>query len=68
MKQMAIVQWTASVGLAVVHRDSTSLTLQAPSGQKWTYTILALFPFTSETKRMVRTPCSPSAHTSLEGT
>ena len=49
---MAIVQWTESVGLTLVARDRTSMTLQTPNGANLTFDILALFPFTSESKRM----------------
>ena len=53
---MAIVQWTASAGLALVHRDLTTLTLRTPQGRLWTYDVVAIFPFTSESKRMVSLP------------
>lgn len=40
------------MGLAVVKRDLTSMNLRTSSGEKLHYTILQMFPFTSETKRM----------------
>ncbi|KAI8049231.1 hypothetical protein BDF22DRAFT_195005 [Syncephalis plumigaleata] len=49
--EVAIVRWTASVGLRLAARDLHSITLTAPDGQH-TYTVLDIFPFTSETKRM----------------
>lgn len=50
--QVALVKWTESVGLPLVHRDLTTLTLRTTSGKLLTYTVLQIFPFTSETKRM----------------
>ena len=49
---MALVQWTESVGLTLVSRDLASMQLRTPSGQILTYSILQMFPFTSESKRM----------------
>lgn len=50
--EVAIVQWTESVGLTLTARDRTSMTLQSSSGQVLTFDILSIFPFTSESKRM----------------
>ncbi|KAI3604960.1 protein transporter [Moniliophthora roreri] len=50
--EVAIVQWTSSVGLTLTFRDRTSLTLQIPTGESLNYEILDIFPFTSESKRM----------------
>ncbi|XP_063555397.1 probable phospholipid-transporting ATPase IIB isoform X11 [Gorilla gorilla gorilla] len=50
--QVALVQWTESVGLTLVSRDLTSMQLKTPSGQVLSFCILQLFPFTSESKRM----------------
>uniref|UniRef100_A0A6Q2YGQ7 Phospholipid-transporting ATPase n=1 Tax=Esox lucius TaxID=8010 RepID=A0A6Q2YGQ7_ESOLU len=50
--EVALVQWTESVGLTLVNRDLTSLQLKTPAGQILTYYILQIFPFTSESKRM----------------
>lgn len=51
--QVALVQWTESVGLTLVHRDLSSMTLRTPvTGATVKYEILQTFPFTSETKRM----------------
>uniref|UniRef100_A0A8C3F8A4 Phospholipid-transporting ATPase n=1 Tax=Chrysemys picta bellii TaxID=8478 RepID=A0A8C3F8A4_CHRPI len=50
--QVALVQWTESVGLTLVNRDLTSMQLKSPGGQILTYYILQVFPFTSESKRM----------------
>jgi len=50
--EVALVQWTERVGLALVQRDLTSMQLQTPTGQINTYDILHMFPFSSETKRM----------------
>lgn len=50
--EVALVQWTESVGLTLVNRDLTSMQLRTPSGQILTYSVLQTFPFTSEGKRM----------------
>ena len=50
--EVALVQWTERVGLALVHRDLTSMQLQTPSGALAQYDILQIFPFSSDTKRM----------------
>ncbi|KAM9224393.1 putative phospholipid-transporting ATPase IIB isoform 2-T2 [Dugong dugon] len=50
--EVALVQWTESVGLTLVSRDLTSMQLKTPSGQILTYHVLQVFPFTSENKRM----------------
>ncbi|KZS95466.1 phospholipid-translocating P-type ATPase [Sistotremastrum niveocremeum HHB9708] len=50
--EVAIVQWTSSVGLTLTARSRTSITLQSPSGSLLNFTILDIFPFTSESKRM----------------
>nr|XP_031528212.1 probable phospholipid-transporting ATPase IIB isoform X4 [Vicugna pacos] len=50
--EVALVQWTESVGLTLVNRDLTSMQLRTPSGQVLTYCLLQTFPFTSEIKRM----------------
>ncbi|KAK8718683.1 hypothetical protein OTU49_014546, partial [Cherax quadricarinatus] len=49
---VSLVRWTECVGLPLVHRDLTTLTLRTPAGKSLTYTVLQIFPFTSETKRM----------------
>ncbi|XP_022661121.1 probable phospholipid-transporting ATPase IIA isoform X2 [Varroa jacobsoni] len=50
--EVALVQWTESVGLTLVFRDITQMKLKTPHGNTLTYTILETFPFTSERKRM----------------
>ncbi|KAJ7405947.1 putative phospholipid-transporting ATPase IIB [Pitangus sulphuratus] len=50
--EVALVQWTESVGLTLVNRDLTSMQLKTPGGHILTYYILQIFPFTSESKRM----------------
>lgn len=51
--EIAIVKWTASVGLSLYKRDRTSMTLihQATNTQQ-EYDILYVFPFNSDNKRM----------------
>ena len=51
--EVALVQWTEVVGLPLVHRDLHTLTLQCPVTKSLLkYSVLQVFPFTSETKRM----------------
>ncbi|KAK8844583.1 hypothetical protein IAR55_006430 [Kwoniella newhampshirensis] len=50
--EVAIVQWTESVGMTLVGRDRGSMTIRTTSGVEYTFDILAVFPFTSESKRM----------------
>lgn len=52
--EIAIVKWTESVGLQLVHRDRQSITLQCRESSQIVVRvrILDVFPFTSETKRM----------------
>jgi phospholipid-translocating ATPase len=50
--EVAIVEWTETVGLTLASRDRTSMTLKTKSGQSLGFDILAVFPFTSESKRM----------------
>ncbi|KAK0568602.1 putative aminophospholipid-translocase [Tilletia horrida] len=50
--EVAIVRWTESVGLALIARDRTSMSLRATDGTILSFDILEVFPFTSESKRM----------------
>ncbi|XP_076337091.1 putative phospholipid-transporting ATPase IIB isoform X2 [Tachypleus tridentatus] len=50
--EVALVSWTESVGLTLMYRDLTSMKVRVPQGQLLTYTILQIFPFTPESKRM----------------
>ncbi|XP_011500135.1 PREDICTED: probable phospholipid-transporting ATPase IIB isoform X2 [Ceratosolen solmsi marchali] len=50
--EVALVKWTEEVGLALIKRDLNTMQLKAPNGKLLNYTILQIFPFTSETKRM----------------
>lgn len=52
--EIAIVRWTESVGLRLMHRDRHSITLQSVDTSRVVVRvrILDLFPFTSEGKRM----------------
>ncbi|KAK0477044.1 hypothetical protein IW261DRAFT_1488351 [Armillaria novae-zelandiae] len=50
--EVAIVQWTQSIGLTLVFRDRTKIELQTPSGSRIVFSVLDIFPFTSESKRM----------------
>ncbi|XP_004858099.1 probable phospholipid-transporting ATPase IIA isoform X1 [Heterocephalus glaber] len=50
--EVALVQWTESVGLTLVGRDQSSVQLRTPGDQILNFTILQIFPFTYESKRM----------------
>ncbi|GFS05805.1 phospholipid-transporting ATPase [Elysia marginata] len=50
--EIALVTWAESVHLTLVKRTLDSITLRTPTGGQATYTILQIFPFTSESKRM----------------
>lgn len=50
--EVALVEWTGSVGVRLAQRDLTSIQLQLANGQAKSFQVLHLFPFTSETKRM----------------
>ncbi|KAJ8041253.1 putative phospholipid-transporting ATPase IIB [Holothuria leucospilota] len=50
--EVALVTWTESAGLALVRRDLNSMDLRTPTGKEESYSILQIFPFTSESKRM----------------
>ncbi|XP_054711579.1 probable phospholipid-transporting ATPase IIA isoform X2 [Uloborus diversus] len=50
--EVALVSWTESVGLALIHRDRSELKLRTVHKEVLNYTILQIFPFTSESKRM----------------
>ncbi|KAF5920933.1 hypothetical protein HPG69_007553 [Diceros bicornis minor] len=51
-EKVALVQWTESVGLTLVGRDQSSMQLRTPGDQILNFTILQIFPFTYESKRM----------------
>jgi phospholipid-translocating ATPase len=52
--EIAIVRWTESVGLRLVHRDRHNIALQSVDSSRIVVRvrILEVFPFTSESKRM----------------
>ncbi|XP_070575156.1 probable phospholipid-transporting ATPase IIB isoform X2 [Ptychodera flava] len=50
--EVALVSWTEEVGLALVERNLTGMQLRTPTDTLLSFTILQLFPFTSERKRM----------------
>ncbi|KAI9561929.1 hypothetical protein GHT06_012891 [Daphnia sinensis] len=50
--EIALVSWTESVGLTLMERNTTTMTLRNPHGTLMNFTVLQIFPFTSETKRM----------------
>jgi len=50
--EVALVTWTESIGLTLIHRDLNEIHLRSPVGDTLKYRVLQVFPFTSETKRM----------------
>ncbi|CAG8474895.1 4120_t:CDS:10 [Ambispora gerdemannii] len=50
--EVAIVRWTENVGLTLVFRDVHEMHLRTSHGEYLEFSILQIFPFTSETKRM----------------
>uniref|UniRef100_A0AC35TSQ4 Phospholipid-transporting ATPase n=1 Tax=Rhabditophanes sp. KR3021 TaxID=114890 RepID=A0AC35TSQ4_9BILA len=50
--EVALVEWTGEVGVRLAERDLSSIKLQLNCGGVRNFTILHLFPFTSESKRM----------------
>lgn len=50
--EVAIVQWTELVGMKLINRSKTTITIRNVLGETVDYEILYIFPFTSETKRM----------------
>jgi len=50
--EVALVEWAGGAGLSLAARTFTEITLTAPAGTTLAFTILQVFPFTSETKRM----------------
>ena len=50
--EVALVQWSEEMGLALIERTLTTMKLRTPEAEIAGYSILQIFPFTSETKRM----------------
>ncbi|ORX83033.1 phospholipid-translocating P-type ATPase [Anaeromyces robustus] len=50
--EIAIVKWTENIGMTLIYRDTKKIKLRTPIDTILEYTILEIFPFTSETKRM----------------
>ncbi len=50
--EVALVQWSEEMGLQLIERTLTSLKLRTPLGEIVSYSVLQIFPFTSESKRM----------------
>jgi phospholipid-translocating ATPase len=50
--EIAIVKWSAAVGLHLIHRERHALRLKTAEGEIMNFAILKMFPFTSESKRM----------------
>ncbi|CAH8579260.1 unnamed protein product [Dicrocoelium dendriticum] len=50
--EVALVSWTATVGITLVYRDQHYICLRLPNGSSQMYDLLNMFPFSSESKRM----------------
>lgn len=51
--EMAIIQFCKEIGLELFHRDQKLIRLlHVPTQIVWTFHVLHIFPFSSETKRM----------------
>ena len=50
--EVALVEWSEQIGLTLIERTLTTLKLKSPLGEILGFTILQIFPFTSESKRM----------------
>lgn len=50
--EMALVEWTKSIGLILFKRDMKMIQLKTTLNELLTFEILQFFPFTSESKRM----------------
>ncbi len=52
LDEIALAQWCNAMGLALIHRTQRSIKLLCPDQTTLSFTILQIFPFSSETKRM----------------
>nr|VZI02292.1 unnamed protein product [Spirometra erinaceieuropaei] len=50
--EVALVSWTATVGVTLIFRNQQVMALRLPSGKVQTFDILQMFPFSSDLKRM----------------
>nr|CAB3224704.1 probable phospholipid-transporting ATPase IIA [Phallusia mammillata] len=50
--EIALVKWTEDVGLSLNNRDLHSIQLKSSNNSYFNFSILQIFPFTSESKRM----------------
>eukprot|EP00833_Pecoramyces_ruminatium_P015707 jgi/Orpsp1_1/1189739/evm.model.d7180000074113.1 len=50
--EIAIVKWTENIGMTLIYRDTKKIKLRTPIDTILEFSILEIFPFTSETKRM----------------
>lgn len=50
--EVALVSFCGDVGLPLTQRDTERMTIATPFGHDMSYKVLAIFPFTSTTKRM----------------
>jgi len=50
--EVSLVKFAEEMGMDLIERDSSSITLRNPVGTKERFDILAIFPFSSNRKRM----------------
>lgn len=50
--EIALVEWTEVVGMTLYRRDLSTIDIRVPDGRIIKFTVLQIFPFTSESKRM----------------
>jgi len=50
--EIAMVKFSDRLGLKLLARDLHTMSVELPTGKKEKYTILAIFPFSSDTKSM----------------
>ena len=50
--EVALAQWSTSMGLSLIERSNNSIKLKTEAGKLLSFTIMQIFPFTSEKKRM----------------
>lgn len=50
--EVALVTWTEKVGLTLIHRDLNSMKLKTTHNEILSYSVMQIFPFTSESKCM----------------
>ena len=50
--EIALAEWSTSMGMALIERSNASIKLKTEFGKILSFTVLQIFPFSSESKRM----------------